>query len=59
MNREERIKRQTAGWLRRTNFCYGKVRAGNAPVSQHAVGHMMRKPYTSKAMVREVETEGE
>lgn len=59
MNREERIKRQMSGWLRRTNFSFGRARAGGARISQHAIEHMRRKPYTTNGMVREVETANE
>lgn len=53
MNREERIKRQMSGWLRRTNFSFGNARAGGARVSQHAIEHMRRKPYTVNTLVGE------
>lgn len=59
MNREERIKRQMSGWLRRTNFSFGSARAGGARISQHAIEHMRRKPYTNEMIAREVEAANE
>ena len=59
MNREERIKRQMSGWLRRTNFSFGRARAGGARISQHAIEHMRRKPYSSEMMVRKEATANE
>ena len=48
MNRIERMQERNNAWLRRTGFCFGKVRANNAPISQKAWEHMRSKPYDIK-----------
>lgn len=47
MTREERAKRQTHNWLRRTGFSFGNARAGGARIPESAFAEMRRKPYAS------------
>ena len=50
MTREERQKERTLGWLRRTGFNFGKLRAGGAQPPESAIREFNRKPYTSIRM---------
>lgn len=50
MTREERQKERTLGWLRKTGFNFGKLRAGGAQPPESAIREFRRKPYTSTMM---------
>lgn len=50
MTREERQKERTLGWLRKTGFNFGKLRAGGAQPPESAIREFNRKPYTSMMM---------
>ena len=50
MTREERQRERTLGWLRKTGFNFGKLRAGGAQPPESAIREFRRKPYTSMSM---------
>lgn len=50
MTREERQRERTLGWLRKTGFNFGKLRAGGAQPPESAIREFRRKPYTSMMM---------
>ena len=54
MNREERMKRQTTNWLKRTGFNYGNARAGGARIPESAYAEMRRKPYSCGSVGKKV-----
>ena len=55
MNREERMKRQTTNWLKRTGFSFGNARAGGARIPESAFAEMRRKPYACGPDKKKVE----